>query len=96
MVSVFRCVCVVVVLTYVCVCFCSAGNQSSTKVIVSNLPSNARFEDLEQLLAPYGAPQNYEKLSTKDGPTQVVQISFDTPEQAQQWVQCFVLKVRLR
>ena len=53
-------------------------------MIISNLPSNARIEDLEQLLAPYGAPQNYEKLGTKEGPTQTVQISFDTPEQAQQ------------
>ncbi len=56
----------------------------NAKVVISNLPSHVRIEDLEPILTPYGGIQNYEKLGTKDGPTQVVQISLNSPEQAQQ------------
>ncbi|XP_065220196.1 insulin-like growth factor 2 mRNA-binding protein 1 isoform X3 [Planococcus citri] len=80
---VFR-VCFVVIAADLKASFLSGCNNTSAKVVISNLPGNARIEDLEQLLAPYGQPQNYEKLGTKEGPTQAVQISFDTPEQAQQ------------
>lgn len=60
------------------------STNNNVKVVISNLSSNIRIEDLESILAPYGGVQNYEKLSTKDGPTQVIQISFETPEQALQ------------
>jgi hypothetical protein len=61
---------------------CSAGG----KILLSNLPLHVRFEDLEPLLTPFGSVQNCEKLNSRDGSTQTVQVSYETQEQAQQWV----------
>lgn len=56
------------------------------KIILSNLPSHARFEDLETLLSPFGSVQSCEKLGSRDGGVWSVQVSYETHEQAQQWV----------
>ncbi|XP_046669691.1 insulin-like growth factor 2 mRNA-binding protein 1 isoform X3 [Homalodisca vitripennis] len=60
--------------------------SSNTKIVVSNLPPHVRIEDLEHLLTPFGHVQKCEKLSSREGQPQVVQISYDTQEQAQQAV----------
>jgi insulin-like growth factor 2 mRNA-binding protein 1 len=54
------------------------------KILLSNLPLHVRFEDLEPLLTPFGSVQNCEKLNSRDGSTQTVQVSYETQEQAQQ------------
>ncbi|XP_033210747.1 insulin-like growth factor 2 mRNA-binding protein 1 isoform X2 [Belonocnema kinseyi] len=59
-----------------------AGN----KILVSNLPAHARFEDVEQLLSNYGQIQNIEKVSSRDPNSQSVLISYESQEQAQQAV----------
>ncbi|XP_021923058.1 insulin-like growth factor 2 mRNA-binding protein 1 isoform X2 [Zootermopsis nevadensis] len=56
------------------------------KILLSNLPLHVRFEDLEPLLTPFGSVQNCEKLNSRDGSTQTVQVSYETQEQAQQAV----------
>lgn len=61
--------------------FCFSSN---TKIVVSNLPQNVRFEDLENLLSPFGHVQKCEKLNSREGQPQVVQICYETQEQAQQ------------
>ncbi|XP_069690839.1 insulin-like growth factor 2 mRNA-binding protein 1 isoform X3 [Periplaneta americana] len=64
------------------------GPEMSTggKIVLSNIPSHVRFEDLEPLLTPFGSVQNCEKLNSRDGSTQTVQVSYETQEQAQQAV----------
>jgi len=59
---------------------CSAGG----KIVLSNLPVHVRLEDLEELLIPFGSVQSCEKLNSRDGSTQTVQVSYETQEQAQQ------------
>jgi insulin-like growth factor 2 mRNA-binding protein 1 len=59
---------------------CSAGG----KIVLTNLPLHVRVEDLEPLLTPFGSVQNCEKLNSRDGSTQIVQVSYETQEQAQQ------------
>ncbi|KAK7793766.1 hypothetical protein R5R35_000962 [Gryllus longicercus] len=56
------------------------------KIVLSNLPTHVRFEDLEPLLTPFGPVQNCEKIASRDGSTQTVQVSYETQEQAQQAV----------
>ncbi|XP_054270210.1 insulin-like growth factor 2 mRNA-binding protein 1 isoform X4 [Macrosteles quadrilineatus] len=62
------------------------NRSSNSKIVVSNLPPHVRFEDLEHLLIPYGNIQKCEKLNSREGQPQVVQISYETQEQAQQAV----------
>ncbi|XP_067006463.1 insulin-like growth factor 2 mRNA-binding protein 1 isoform X2 [Anabrus simplex] len=66
----------------------AGGTKKSgpAKVVVSNVPPHVRFEDLEPLLTPFGALQNCEKLNSRDGTTQTVQVAYETQEQAQQAV----------
>lgn len=56
------------------------------KIVLSNLPVHVRLEDLEPLLTPFGSVQSCEKLNSRDGSTQTVQVSYETQEQAQQAV----------
>lgn len=60
--------------------------RPTPKVIVSNLPPHVRFEDLEPLLSPHGKVLACDKLTSRDPNTQTVQITFETPDQAQQAV----------
>ncbi|XP_048504743.1 insulin-like growth factor 2 mRNA-binding protein 1 isoform X2 [Athalia rosae] len=60
--------------------------SSGGKIVVSNLPPHARFEDVEPLLTTYGLVQNVEKLSSRDPNTQTLLVSYETQEQAQQAV----------
>jgi len=46
------------------------------------VPSGVRFEQLDQILLQFGQVKDIEKLSQRDGPTQVVQITFESAEQA--------------
>jgi hypothetical protein len=50
--------------------------------VISNVPSGVRFDQLEQILLQFGQVKEIEKLSQRDGPTQVVQIAFESSEQA--------------
>lgn len=54
--------------------------------MISNVPSGVRFEQLEQILLQFGQVKDIEKLSQRDGPTQVIQITFESAEQAHKWV----------
>ncbi|XP_018902449.1 insulin-like growth factor 2 mRNA-binding protein 1 isoform X2 [Bemisia tabaci] len=61
--------------------------SSSSKVIVSNIANQTRNEDIEALLSSHGTIVNFEKLnSSRDGAAKAFQVSFETPEQAQQAV----------
>nr|CAD7400122.1 unnamed protein product [Timema cristinae] len=61
------------------------GNLSAAgKIVLSNIPTHVRIEDLEPLLTPFGQVQNCEKLNSRDGSTHAVQVSYETQEQAQQ------------
>lgn len=64
------------------------GNGWSTncKVIVTNIPSHARQEDLEQIFSQFGTVQNCEKINSKDGNTQSYQVVYEAQDQAQQAV----------
>ncbi|KAH0947459.1 hypothetical protein HN011_006436 [Eciton burchellii] len=56
------------------------------KALVSNLPAQARLEELDILFSNYGQVQNIEKLSSRDPNTQTFLVSYETQEQAQQAV----------
>lgn len=55
---------------------------SANKIVISNVPSNVRFEQLDQILSQFGSVKEIEKLNQQDGPRQVIQISFESAEQA--------------
>lgn len=55
---------------------------SANKIVISNVPSGVRFEQLDQILLQFGQVKDIEKLSQRDGPTQVIQITFESTEQA--------------
>ncbi|VVC28880.1 Hypothetical protein CINCED_3A013841 [Cinara cedri] len=55
---------------------------SANKIVINNVPSNVRFEQLDQILSQFGSVKEIEKLSQRDGPTQVIQITFESAEQA--------------
>ncbi|XP_072760690.1 insulin-like growth factor 2 mRNA-binding protein 1 isoform X5 [Anoplolepis gracilipes] len=59
---------------------CSSG---VAKVLVSNLPIQARIEDLDVLFSTYGQVQNIEKLTSRDPNTQTLLVSYETQEQVQ-------------
>ncbi|KAJ9582076.1 hypothetical protein L9F63_003578, partial [Diploptera punctata] len=65
---------------------CNGINSAGAKIVLSNIPSHVRFEELEPLLTPFGSVQSCEKLNSRDGSTQTVQVSYETQEQAQQAV----------
>ncbi|XP_060517676.1 insulin-like growth factor 2 mRNA-binding protein 1 isoform X2 [Cylas formicarius] len=56
---------------------------SQPKIIISNLGPQIKFEDIEHLLSQHGRVIHCDKLTSKDPNTQVVQITYETPEQAQ-------------
>lgn len=58
------------------------SRYSSNKIVISNVPSGVRFEQLDQILLQFGQVKDIEKLSQRDGPTQVIQITFESAEQA--------------
>ncbi|XP_043660784.1 insulin-like growth factor 2 mRNA-binding protein 1 isoform X1 [Drosophila teissieri] len=62
-----------------------AGTSSVTtsKILISGIPMQTRFEDIEPLLKPYGIVKQCEAISSKDQNTQTVHITFENPEQAQ-------------
>jgi insulin-like growth factor 2 mRNA-binding protein 1 len=60
--------------------------SSTSKIIISNLGPNVRFEDIEHLLLQHGAVVACDKLTSKDPTTQTVQVTFESTEQAQQAV----------
>lgn len=62
------------------------SRSAPARVVVSNIPAHVRFEDLESLLSPFGTVINFEKLNSREGPTQTVQVSYETQEEAQQAV----------
>lgn len=55
---------------------------SANKIVISNVPSGVRFDQLEQILLQFGQVKEIEKLSQRDGPMQVIQIAFESAEQA--------------
>ncbi|KAK5645814.1 hypothetical protein RI129_004278 [Pyrocoelia pectoralis] len=59
---------------------------STSKIILSNLPPNLRFEDIDHLLSQHGRVVSCDKLTSKDPTTQTVQITYESAEQAQQAV----------
>jgi len=58
------------------------SRYSANKIVISNVPSGVRFEQLDQILLQFGQVKDIEKLSQRDGPTQVIQITFESTEQA--------------
>lgn len=58
------------------------SHYSANKIVISNVPSGVRFEQLDQILLQFGQVKDIEKLSQRDGPTQVIQITFESTEQA--------------
>ncbi|XP_037935525.1 insulin-like growth factor 2 mRNA-binding protein 1 isoform X2 [Teleopsis dalmanni] len=56
---------------------------STSKILISGIPLQTQFEDIEPLLKPYGIVKQCEAVSSKDPSTQTVHITFDSPEQAQ-------------
>lgn len=58
--------------------------SQTPKIIISNLGPQIKFEDIELLLGQHGSVIHCDKLTSKDPATQVVQITYETTEQAQQ------------
>ncbi|KAL9887046.1 IGF-II mRNA-binding protein isoform 2-T3 [Glossina fuscipes fuscipes] len=56
---------------------------STSKILISGIPLQTRFEDIEPLLKPYGIVKQCEAVSSKDPQTQTVHITFENNEQAQ-------------
>jgi len=65
-------------------CFSIFSGSGVAKALVSNLPAQARLEELDILFSNYGQVQNIEKLSSRDPNTQTFLVSYETQEQAQQ------------
>ncbi|KAF7285224.1 hypothetical protein GWI33_011546 [Rhynchophorus ferrugineus] len=73
---------------YYCYCNCFVKRRSQTyrqtpKIIISNLGPQIKFEDIASLLSEHGNVVHCDKLTSKDPTTQVVQITYETTEQAQ-------------
>ncbi|XP_076662921.1 IGF-II mRNA-binding protein isoform X2 [Andrena cerasifolii] len=62
---------------------------AGSKILVSNIPSHARLEDLELAFSICGVVQSVEKLSSRDPNTQTVLVIYETQEQTQQAVNQF-------
>ncbi|XP_072760694.1 insulin-like growth factor 2 mRNA-binding protein 1 isoform X9 [Anoplolepis gracilipes] len=62
---------------------CKLQDSGVAKVLVSNLPIQARIEDLDVLFSTYGQVQNIEKLTSRDPNTQTLLVSYETQEQVQ-------------
>ncbi|XP_055842061.1 insulin-like growth factor 2 mRNA-binding protein 1 isoform X2 [Episyrphus balteatus] len=64
----------------------STGSESlsvSSKILISGIPLQTRFEDIEPLLKPFGTVKQCEAVTSKDPNTQTVHITFENPDQAQ-------------
>lgn len=59
---------------------------TTSKILISGIPMQTRFEDIEPLLKPYGIVKQCEAISSKDQNTQTVHITFENPEQAQRYI----------
>lgn len=59
---------------------------TTSKILISGIPLQTRFEDIEPLLKPYGIVKQCEAISSKDQNTQTVHITFENPEQAQRYI----------
>lgn len=51
--------------------------------MISGIPQDARFADIEPLLRPYGNVEGCDAVTSKDPKTQTVHILFESCEQAQ-------------
>lgn len=79
---------------FVCLsCSCSCvflryflRSVTTSKILISGIPMQTRFEDIEPLLKPYGIVKQCEAISSKDQNTQTVHITFENPEQAQRYI----------
>ncbi|XP_073829762.1 IGF-II mRNA-binding protein isoform X3 [Musca autumnalis] len=58
-------------------------NVTTSKIIISGIPLQTRFDDIAPLLKPYGIVKQCEAVSSKDPQTQTVHITFENHEQAQ-------------
>lgn len=63
-----------------------ACRSRSSKILISGLPLHIRFDNIEPLLLQYGNVQHCDKANSRDANTQAVFITYENPEQAQQWV----------
>lgn len=54
-----------------------------SKIIISGIPQNTNFDDIEPLLRKYGKVEHCDAVSSTDPNTQTVHITFETPDQAQ-------------
>lgn len=77
-------------------CFSVFSSSGTAKTLVSNLPPQTRLEDLDQFFSSYGQVQHIEKVPTRDSNTQTVIVSYETQDQAQQWVSRRLLSLRAR
>ncbi|KAL6437216.1 hypothetical protein ACFW04_005042 [Cataglyphis niger] len=68
---------------YIKKCTFKLHSSGVAKVLVSNIPAQARPEDLEALFSTYGQIQNIDKLSSRDPNTQTLLVSYETQEQVQ-------------
>lgn len=73
-------------LGFLCTNVVIACYSRPTKIRLSGLPLHVRFDNIEPLLSQYGNVMCCEKVLSRDANSQAVHISYDTPEQAQQWV----------
>lgn len=78
-------------LIFLFVCFytlfsSSVHSVSTSKILISGIPLQTRFEDIEPLLKPYGIVKQCEAVSSKDPQTQTVHITFENNEQAQRYL----------
>ncbi|XP_055374970.1 insulin-like growth factor 2 mRNA-binding protein 1 isoform X2 [Condylostylus longicornis] len=55
----------------------------SSKILISGIPRQTRFEDIEPLLKQFGTVEQCEAVTSKDPNTQTVHITFSNHEQAQ-------------
>ncbi|KAF7987665.1 hypothetical protein HCN44_003528 [Aphidius gifuensis] len=66
--------------------FTNGWSGSVAKVLVSNLPLHAKFEDVQNIFSAYAQVQNVEKVQSRDPNSQALLISYETQELAQQAV----------
>lgn len=69
----------------------SVHSVTTSKILISGIPLQTRFEDIEPLLKPYGIVKQCEAVSSKDPQTQTVHITFENNEQAQRYSKIFSL-----
>jgi insulin-like growth factor 2 mRNA-binding protein 1 len=57
-------------------------SSSSAKIVISNIPNQAIFDDIEPLLKPFGRVEHVDAVGSKDPNSQTVYITFENHEQA--------------